>query len=352
MTGDLESIHRLDPVVGSLPGEPVPYYLASGEGLRFERDGQLWTVIARGADTGGLFDAAYVLGPRGAHVPFHSLADHQRSYVVVDGAAQVWLPGRSDVLLPGDSVHVPEGTPFAYRMLGHLTRLLMYSAPSGALDALLDDEQVTRHVYSPHGEGEPFLPAGAQVHDLPEGAEATATGPGEGGERSLPEGVEPYALRRGEGDRFAWPDALNTYVARPSNTARRYFAVDTIAAPQPYIIRHFHSRHTENFLCLKGRIWLWANGRELLLTPGDFLHAPAGTIHSFAVGAQNTQMLGLLTGDVFEPFFEVTGEPTADRVYVEGLIDPMTIPARMRANPELDVTVVGPPPTRELAPGL
>ena len=55
---DLETMHGTAPVINALPGEPVPYYLSSGEGLRFETDGQLWTVIARGTDTGGLFDAS------------------------------------------------------------------------------------------------------------------------------------------------------------------------------------------------------------------------------------------------------------------------------------------------------
>ena len=346
---DLETMHGTAPVINALPGEPVPYYLSSGEGLRFETDGQLWTVIARGADTAGLFDAAYVLGPRGAEAPFHSLASHQRSYFVVEGSVQVWLPGQSRILVPGDSVHVPEGTPVAYRMLSHMTRLLFFSAPSGALDALVGSQAtVERHVYSPAGSGhaELLLPNGALVHDLPRVDTQDAW------DERLPAGAEAYFLRSRTGDRRAWPDAINAYAARGRTTGGRYFAVDTLAAPQPYIIRHFHQQHTENFLCPSGRIWLWVNGEELLLTPGDFLHAPAGTVHSFAIAAHNTRMLGLLTSDVFEPFFDVTGVATDDLVHTEGLIDPSVVMGGMQAHPDLDVVVVGGPPQRVRATGL
>jgi quercetin 2,3-dioxygenase len=345
-TIDLETMHGLAPVINALPGEPVPYYLASGEGLRYERNGQLWTVIARGADTGGLFDAAYVLGPRGAYTPFHSLPTQQRSYFVMEGSVQVWLPGQSRVLVPGDSVHVPEGVPVAYRMLSHMTRLLFFSAPSGAVDALVgSNAAVEQHIYSTRSAGTDslFLPMGARRHELPQ-VDAQDLW-----DDTLPTGLEGYFLRGRTGDRVAWPDAINAYAARGRTTGNRYFAVDTLSAPSPYFIRHFHRQHTENFLCLSGRIWLWVNGEEVLLTPGDFVHAPAGTIHTFAVASHNTRLLGLLTSDIFEPFFDVTGVPTDDLVYTHGLVNPSTVMDGMRAHPELDVVVVDGPPQRARA---
>ncbi|UPO76917.1 quercetin 2,3-dioxygenase [Arthrobacter sp. Helios] len=344
---NLETMQGLAPVVNALPGEPVPYYLASGEGLRYECDGQLWTVIARGTDTGGLFDAAYILGPRGAESPFHSLPSHQRSYFVIEGSVQFWLSGQSRILVPGDSIHVPEGAPVAYRMLSHMTRLLFFSAPSGALDALTGTRRtVDRHVYSTEGTGELYLPGTAQLHDLPRVAAQEIW------DETLPAAEEGYFVRSRGGDRRGWPDSLNAYAARGRTTGGRYFAVNTLAAPQPYIIRHFHQQHTENFLCLTGRIWLWVNGQELLLTAGDFLHAPAGTVHSFAIAAHNTQMLGLLTSDVFEPFFDVTGVPTDEFVHTEGLIDPSVVMRGIQSTPDLDLVVVGGPPERVRAAGL
>ncbi|UOQ57420.1 quercetin 2,3-dioxygenase [Leucobacter allii] len=330
---------------GALPGAAVPYHLASGEGLRFETAGQLWTVIARTQDTGGAFDAAYVTGPRGAESPLHAVPDVHRTFAVLNGQIRIWLGDRSRVLGRGDAVQVPPGTPFGYRMLSELSRMLMYSAPGGALDALLASDAGTRSfIYSARrGDDALILPEGASREPLPAVPHADADDAA-AWEDALPAGEEPYVLRGLEGDHRAWPDAVNSYVSRGRNTGGRYFAVHTLAAPQPYIIQHFHRLHTENFFCLSGRVWLWVNGEEVLLTEGDFVHAPAGTIHSFAIGAHHTRMLGILSSDVFEPFFDVTSEHTADRVYTEGLVNPSVIMGGIQGAPDLDLQVVGPPP--------
>lgn len=344
----VDDINNMRLTQGALPGEPIPYYLRSGEGESFETAGQLWTVIARSSDTSGSFDAAYVTGRRGSESPFHSLPNVHRSFYVMSGQVRIWLGSESRLLSRGDSVMVPEDVPFGYRMLSHLTRMMMFSAPGGALDALLaSDTRTSKHIYSPQaGADQLILPENATLLTLPD------TSPGEHWDDAIPDGIDPYVLRNLEGDHRAWPEALNTYISRGKNTGSRYFAVDTLAAPQPYIIQHFHRLHTENFFCMAGRVWLWVNGEEVLLTEGDFVHAPAGTIHSFAIDAHNTRMVGLLTTDVFESFFDVTSIHTDDHVYSEGLVNPSVIMGGIQGNPDLDLQVVGPPPERMRALGI
>ncbi|HKS49119.1 MAG TPA: quercetin 2,3-dioxygenase [Amycolatopsis sp.] len=355
MSLDLEHMHKRALLRNQLPGEPAPYFMAGGEGKRYEVDGQLWTVFARALDTGGLFDAAFVNGGRGARTGYHTHRDHQRSFLVVDGTVQAWLGNRSRILMPGDSLHVPPGTPVAYRMLAHNTRLLVWAAPGGALDYI---EKLG-------------LPVGAHIHParpqhrgnrqrraelggplgitFPQLDEVRAT---DEWDAKLPTDASPYFLRAGEGDRLAAPNALNTYVVRGINTGNRYFAVSTLGGPGRYFLMHFHREHTETFLCLSGRTWLYINGEEVLLTRGDFVHAPAGTIHTFAFDAHNTHMLGILAPDIFERFFEIMGRPTEDHVYDETKRRrPDGAPPAMAVD-DLDLVVVGPPPERELAVGV
>ena len=347
MARDIEAVHDLLPVVDELPGEPVPYCMASGEGHRYELGGTLCTIVARSQDTGGLFDAAYFTGGRGDGLPFHAFTARQRSLYVVNGSVQVWLGRRSRVLVPGDSVHAPAGTPVAFRMGAHCTRMLMWSAPGGGLGFVEQvGTPVDRHVHSGRPQlaplrdladaGEPF---GLVLPDVEEVAAQDTW------DDALPDGAHAYFLRSGEGDRRETGDSLNTYIARGANTGGAYFAIDTLGARAPYFIRHFHRQHTENFVCVSGRVWIYVNGREVLLTEGDFAHAPAGTVHTFAFAAHNTRMLGILTPDVFEPFFDLTGRPTELHVHPDGPNSLATSPAEL-AESDLDLVVVGPPPKR------
>ena len=165
----------------------------------------------------------------------------------------------------------------------------------------------------------------------------------------LPAAQSPYFLSAGEGERLVSYQTMFTYLSRPANTGSNYFAVHTKGAKSPYIPLHFHEQHTENFLCTEGRMWIYANGREVLLTKGDFLHAPAGTIHSFAFDSHNTQMVGFLTPSVFNGFFEYFNKPTEDYMYTEGGTPYMDMEGFGRAQAEMDLTVVGPPPQRRAA---
>ncbi|MBC2879335.1 MULTISPECIES: quercetin 2,3-dioxygenase [Streptomyces] len=359
MSIGLEAIHTFKPVRNELPGEPVPYYVANGEGKRYELDGQLWTVIARIQDTGGLFDASYVSGGRGAATGFHAYRDHQRSFMVVKGSVQVWLGGESRVLVPGDSFNVPAGAPLAYRFLAHHTRMVTWSAPGGALDFIQRlGTPVDRHIHpnrpehssSPEHRAEVGALFGVTfptVKEVKESLEWDAT---------LPQGVEPYFLRAGEGDRLAYDNGLHSYLSRGRNTDHQYFAVLSQGGPSQYFARHFHEQHTENFLCLSGRIWMHVNGEEVLLTAGDFLHAPAGTIHTFAFDAHQTELLGVLTPDIFEPFFPHISTPTQNHVYDEAsqmaMVGPPPVAMLQKIQEELDLVIVGAPPEREIGLGI
>lgn len=337
------------PVANALPGEAVPYVMAAGEGERFVLNGQLVTVIARPQDTGDLFGAAYIAGGRGCELPFTSDANEHRTVIVFDGLVQVWLGSDSSILSPGDEVVLPAGTPFAYRMLATENRFLLWSSPGNSL-ALLSrlGSSTGSHVRPARAErtvsdaefravAEEF---GVQVPDLgrPDAASAHHT--------VRPHGNVPFILSAGEGDHYLGADETHTFISRGENTDGRYFAVQSSGARSGFIPLHFHEQHTENFICLDGRVRLHVNGREVLLTKGDFVHAPAGTIHSYAYDSAYARMVGVLAPSIFEPFFEYVFSPTEDAIYTEGAVPGFNGPGFGRAQVELDLVVVGPPPER------
>lgn len=56
---------------------------------------------------------------------------------------------------------------------------------------------------------------------------------------------------------------------------------------------------------------MWADGQEIQLNHGDFLHVPAHTVHSYRLDSHYTKMVGVLVPCLFEPFFRTLGEPYA-----------------------------------------
>ena len=94
MSLSVEEMNKQLPVANALPGEAVPYYMASGEGARYELNGQLVTVIARAADTGGIFSAAYISGGMGAESPFVTHAIEHKTLYASTASSTSGCPAR------------------------------------------------------------------------------------------------------------------------------------------------------------------------------------------------------------------------------------------------------------------
>ncbi|WP_308471398.1 hypothetical protein [Arthrobacter sp. Y81] len=162
-------------------------------------------------------------------------------------------------------------------MASHYTRFLNWMTPGGA-------EAYYERVGTPIDSHVPPVHAGHK-RSAQEQAEVGAefgisfpnverVAPSFQQDAGLPAAQSPYFLSagegEGEGEGLVSYQTMFTYLSRPANTGSNYFAVHTKGAKSPYIPLHFHEDHTENFLCTEGRMWLYANGREVLLTKGDF----------------------------------------------------------------------------------
>lgn len=96
----------------------------------------------------------------------------------------------------------------------------------------------------------------------------------------------------------------------------------TFDAPIPF---HYHNEAHDVFLCLKGKINVWAEDSARSLGPGDFASVPPvcpppllpfnllmptqGTIHRYQVDSEHTEFIGLIIPGGWEEFFRFIGEP-------------------------------------------
>lgn len=345
----VEKRHSLTPILDSLPCESVPYALAAGEGQQHQLGPYHLTVMSRPEDNGGIFSLARVSAGKTPATRFFSVAGPTFLYMM-EGRLTLWFADGRQEIIAGGSATIPANTPWSFACEGLVNSALVYSSSNAFLHAAekLGTSSFS-HTFRVSGEvtGIPYEELEDCGFTFYERDHLAELGPHFD---RLPEDMKAFALNDGEGDRLEQFEQINSFVCRPRHTGNQFLAMQTKGAKTPYIPRHFHRLHTENFICLDGRVKLHVNGQEIILSRGDYVHAPAGTIHSFAFAGHNTQMLGVLTTEVFEKFFDYINTPTNARVQLEDGGKPF-FPAEAfaKVQAELDVVVVGP---HELVPWM
>ncbi|MCY9183161.1 quercetin 2,3-dioxygenase [Bacillus halotolerans] len=304
----------------SLPKEKVPYLLRSGEGERYLFGRQVATVMANGKSTGGLFEIVLLSGGKGDAFPLHIHKNTHEGLLVLDGKLELTLDGEHHLLVAGDYANIPAGTPHSYRMHSHRTRLVSYTMKGNVA-----------HMYSvlgtpyDHAEHPPHASEEVSKERFAKAAEAAdiifaedenrAGAPKRVEKTELPAGVVPYVLESGEGDRLLTGDQLHRIVAAQKNTDGQFIVVSSEGPKGDRIVDHYHEHHTETFYCLEGQMTMWADGEEIQLNPGDFLHVPANTVHSYRLDSHYTKMVGVLVPGLFESFFRTLGDPYEGHIF-------------------------------------
>lgn len=348
-----------NPLDNQLPAEQKAYFLGVGAGERYVFGTQLAAVIASAKSTGGLFELVILSGGKGDSFPLHRHQSAHESVFVLDGKLEFTLDGRTSLLTGGDYAFIPAGTAHGYRMGGHHTRLVSFTTQGevARLYSLIGEPTALREhpekasstdypVRFPQAEAEADFTLASAV----EASEPPALA--EGGE--VPAGVRPYVLEAGEGIRLVAADQLFTMLTTQDNTNGQFIAVLTEGPKGNAIIQHFHERHTEVFFNIEGQMTVWANGQEMPFQPGDFLHIPPNTVHSYRLDSPYTKFLGFLTPGLFEPFFHTIGDPYEPHIF-PSVPGPFHFDRLMQGvqSGKLDLHVVGPPPdgSGALGPG-
>jgi quercetin dioxygenase-like cupin family protein len=87
---------------------------------------------------------------------------------------------------------------------------------------------------------------------------------------------------------------------------------------------HYHEQEHDYFLCVRGRIQVWAGGESRILYPGDVASVPPGVVHAYQFHGHYSQFVGPIAPAGWERFFDLTGSPYAGPAYP--LLDPSPPP--------------------------
>ncbi len=293
-----------------LPALRAPYKLDAGEGIRYAFGNHLATLIARPEQLGQRACGSVLTGAKGAKFPLHRHLSTHEALFVLDGVISLVLAGHSYLLTPGDYVNIPAGTPHGYEFADHRGKLLSWAFGGNASQA-----------YSRLGKlyaGTVYAAAEERIDwgllDQAVDTEVIADGDKSNHEWSpkltfAPHGIHPFVLAASEGERMIAGNQLYTILGNQTHSGGVFIALLTEGPIGQAIPRHRHERVTELFHCLNGEMEMFAGDGFVSLTPGDFLHIPPATAHSFQLKKHDTRFLGFITPGEFEPFFHYLCEP-------------------------------------------
>lgn len=297
-------------IKNQLPAIQAPYKLDAGEGLRYAFGNHLATHIAGPDELGRSARGTILTGARDAGFPVHLHRVAHEAWFVVEGVIALRLNCQNYLLTPGDYVNIPPGTPHGYQFIDHHARVLTWSFGGDGDDVYARlgkpyegtvypecDETIDWTLLNNSSDTELVE---AQSHPQEKYAAKLAT---------APDRMAPFVLASSEGERMIAGDQLYTILGNQRHSNGVFIALLTegpIGIPIP---RHLHQKVTELFYCLSGEMEMYAGDGFVTLSPGDFLHVPPHTPHSFQLKKHDTRFIGFITPGDFESFFRYLCSP-------------------------------------------
>lgn len=220
------------------------------------------------------------------------------------------------MLSPGDYVNIPANTPHGFSYLDHRGKLLAWTFGGNAnlLYAALG-EPYSGIVYRESAEQVDWNKLNSSVDTVlvedhhPQPAQCAAK------LEESPAMMAPFVLAAGEGKRMIGGDQVYTIVGDQQSSGGVFVSLMTEGPIGRAIPRHLHEKVTETFYCLNGAMEMFAGDQFVTLNPGDFLHIPPRTPHSFQLLKHDTRFLGFVTPGFFETFFHYLCEPFDGYMY-------------------------------------
>jgi quercetin 2,3-dioxygenase len=331
-----------------LPALQAPYKLDAGEGARYAFCNQLATRIARPEELGQPAAGTILTGAKGARFPVHRHSQTHEAMFVLDGVVSLTLGDSSYLLTASDYVNIPPGTPHGYEFVDHRGKILSWTFGGPAAEAYARlGKPYAGNVYAECPDAVDWNLLGQETDT--ELVSTTGNGDGERAPKltAAPQGLLPFVLAASEGERMIAGDQVYTILGNMTHSNGVFIALLTEGPIGMPIPRHRHEKVTELFHCLNGQMEMFVGDGFLSLDPGDFLHVPPKTSHSFQLKKHDTRFLGFITPGDFEPFFRYLCVPF-DGYRYPLVPPPFRFDRVIQHLSELDLTILerpgGPPP--------
>lgn len=133
----------------------------------------------------------------------------------------------------------------------------------------------------------------------------------------MPNQNSVQSVPAGTGPMYCGPGAKVTFLVTGAQSNGACFIFEGVTPPGGGPPPHIHYREEESFYLLQGTVTIQADGRTFHASPGDFIHIPRGTVHSFRNdGTVDARLLTTVSpaGPAgLEKFFAESFYPATDR---------------------------------------
>lgn len=300
-----------------LPGNPRPYVVRAGRGLRHLVGGEVVHTLAGGRETSGGFGVMICDAPWSTRpIPMHY---HEREYdtwLCTRGKLRVWAGDQSRILRPGDFGYVKPFDTHSYQSVGPRMGFFGVVAPGGWEEFMADAGEVWGMTALPPA-GRPFdfsrmgaAMAKHDVHRVEDARFADATDMGEA-DQQLPDGNRSYFLEAGHGPRRALLGHLATTLISAAQCDGT-LDIRTVEAGQGAAMPALRHEATTQFLyVLAGELAVTLAGEEYRVAGGDGVNIPPGTTYSTRVLSGTTRWVMASAGGDGGTLWDAAGTDSA-----------------------------------------
>ena len=121
----------------------------------------------------------------------------------------------------------------------------------------------------------------------------------------------------GTGPMYCGPGVKVTFLVTGEQSGGACFIFEAVTPPGGGPPPHIHHFEDESFYILQGSVTVQAGEQTLRVSPGDFIHIPRGTVHSFQndgnIDAKAVIVISPAGPTGMQQFFEEAFYPTTDR---------------------------------------
>ena len=267
-----------DATAAEAPQKVAQHFSFAGKRPTFHEDNiDKIEVVVAGADSEGRLSLVESIWTPKFSVPPHYHKLHAETFYIISGKVEWTIGGKTQVVGPGDAVHIPSNAVHSVRVLETMHSLMFYQ-PGG-----YEDQVALEAFYTPQQKKDPkirehvnrmtdFYPVTGKVPVLPAPVAGQAN-----------KGVPIFSFRGKRGS-FKEPNVDNVeFVLTGDDTEGRLSVIESDWLPGFTAPLHFHRKHTETFYVFSGKVEWTVNGETHVLGAGDAVHIPANVPHSVKV---------------------------------------------------------------------